>query len=66
MLVDISNFALVQFIQVLAVIFFVCISISVVSVRLRLPKNRFGSLIDILMCVIILIYAVTLKINLST
>ncbi|MDR1917931.1 MAG: hypothetical protein LBQ05_03010 [Christensenellaceae bacterium] len=66
MLVGLSNFALVQFIQILAVVFFICVSVAVVSVRCHLPKTKFEGLIDILMCVIILIYAVTLKINLST
>jgi hypothetical protein len=66
MLADITNFALVQFIQILAVLFFIAVLSAVIFVRLHLPKNKFDAIIDILMRIIILIYAISLKINLST
>ena len=65
MLVGISNFALVQFVQILGMAAFAAIAFVVVAVRLRLPKTKFDPIIDIAMCVVITIYAITLKINLS-
>jgi hypothetical protein len=66
MLTQISNFAIVQFIQMTVVVFFVFISTAIVCVRLKLPKNKVEWLADIIMCLIILIYAVVLNIFFST
>jgi hypothetical protein len=66
MLVGIQNFALVQFIQILAVAYFCLVLFVAVATRLKLKKTRIDPIIDILMCVIILIFAISLKINLST
>jgi hypothetical protein len=66
MLVGIPNFALVQFLQALAVCGFLLLAFTVVSIRLRLKRSKLDALFDIVMCVIILLYAIILKINLST
>jgi hypothetical protein len=66
MLVTVENFALVQFIQILIVLFFVLVTAAIVSVRLRLPRTGVEPFIDILMCVTVLIYAAVFKIIFST
>jgi hypothetical protein len=66
MLIGVTNFAAVQFIQVLTILFFMFISAVIVNVRFHLPKTKWDGVIDSIMCIIILIIAITLKINLST
>jgi len=63
MLIGISNFALIQIIQALAIIFFIFLIAVVVNIRHYLPRSV---IIDIIMCLLLLVYAASLRINLST
>jgi len=65
-LTAIHNFALVQFIQVIIFIFFIVLSVVIVSVRLHLPKTKIEPVIDIVMVFTIFVYAVVLRIIFST
>lgn len=66
MLTQIDNVALVQVLQFLVLGFFVLIGCALVTARLRLPKNRLDPLWDVLLVVVLVIYAVGLKIYFST
>ena len=66
MLTGISNFALVQFIQVVVFLFFVWVAFGIVRARIRLPKTKIEPVLDILMIFTILVYAVVLRIIFST
>lgn len=61
-----ENTALVQLIQFLVLGFFVLLMVAAGSARVHLPKSKWEPLWDILLVVVLLIYAVGLKIIFST
>lgn len=61
-----TNTALVQILQCLVLVFFLWIVVAAWSARMHLPKTKFEALIDVLFVVVVLIYAVVLKIIFST
>ncbi|MBO5229436.1 MAG: hypothetical protein J6B20_01405 [Clostridia bacterium] len=52
--------------QFLALTYFVLIAVACCGTRLRLPKTKFEPVLDVLLVVVVLIYAVVLKIIFST
>ncbi|MBO4726651.1 MAG: hypothetical protein J5598_03580 [Clostridia bacterium] len=66
MLTLMTNTALVQILQFIVLIFFVWVAVAAWSARLHLPKTKVEPLFDISIVVVLLIYAVTLKIIFST
>ncbi len=61
-----TNTALVQILQFLVLSFFVLIVAAVVNARLHWPKIKCEFILDILLVIVLLIYAVVLKIFFST
>lgn len=61
-----TNTALVQILQFLLLGFFCWLVVAACGARLRLPKTKCEPVIDILMVLVLLIYAVVLKIIFST
>lgn len=61
-----SNTALVQIIQFLVLLFFIWVVVAACGARIHLPKTKFEPLIDIWLVLVLLIYAVSLKIIFST
>lgn len=61
-----TNVAVVQMLQALAVIFWFLIAVAVVIARRHLPRTKVEPLIDIAMVVVLVIYAVVMKIYFST
>lgn len=66
MLVQMANTAVVQIIQAVLLAFFVVLCMAVVNARLHLPKTKVEPLLDVGMVLVILVYAVVLKIYFST
>lgn len=66
MLIGITNVAVVQIVQALVIIFWCLIMLAVVAARRHLPRTKIEPLIDVTMVVVLLIYAVILKIYFST
>lgn len=65
-LTTMTNTALVQILQFLVLVFFVWVAVAACSARMHLPKIKFEALLDIWLVVVLLIYAVVLKIIFST
>ena len=61
-----SNTALVQVLQFLVLLFYLWIVIAACSARVHLPKTKIEPIFDVLLVVILLVYAVALKIIFST
>ena len=61
-----TNTAVVQILQFLVLGFFVWVVVAAWHARLHLPKTKCEPLLDILLVVVLLIYAVALKIIFST
>lgn len=61
-----ENTAVVQILQFLVLVFFVWVVVAACSARVHLPKTKCEPLLDILLVVVLLIYAVVLKIIFST
>lgn len=66
MLTSLTNTAVVQILQFLALAYFVLIAVACCGTRLRLSKTKFEPVLDVLLVVVVLIYAVVLKIIFST
>ncbi len=61
-----TNTAVVQILQFLVLVFFVWVVVAACGARVHLPKTKCEPLLDILLVVVLLIYAVVLKIIFST
>ena len=61
-----TNVAVVQILQALAVIFWLVMAVAVVVARRHLPRTKVEPLIDVIMVVVLVIYAVVMKIYFST
>ena len=61
-----ANTALVQILQCLVLGFFFWVAIAACSARLQLPKIKWEPFFDVLLVVVLLIYAIVLKIIFST
>lgn len=61
-----TNTAMVQILQFLVLCFFVWVVVAACSARVHLPKIKHEVLFDVLLVIILLIYAVVLKIIFST
>ncbi len=61
-----SNTALVQVLQFLVLLFYLWVVVAACSARVHLPKTKIEPIIDVLLVVILLVYAVALKIIFST
>ena len=61
-----TNVAVVQMLQALAVAFWLVIAVAVVVARRHLPRTKVEPLIDVVMVVVLVIYAVVMKIYFST
>ncbi len=58
--------AVVQIIQFLVLLFFCWLTVAVWCARLHLPKTKFEPVLDFACVVVLLIYAVVLRIIFST
>ncbi len=61
-----TNTAVVQILQFFVLVFFVWVVVAACSARVHLPKTKCEPLLDILLVLVLLIYAVVLKIIFST
>lgn len=61
-----DNVALAQILQFLVLLFYLWLAIAVCRARVNLPKTKCEPILDILLVVILLIYAITFKIIFST
>ncbi len=66
MLVGLTNVAVVQIVQALAIAFWCLIAVALVSARRHLPRTKVESLWDALMVTVLVVYAIVMKIYFST
>ena len=61
-----TNVAVVQILQALAVAFWLLLAVAVVVARRHLPRTKVEPLIDVVMVAVLVVYAIVMKIYFST
>ena len=61
-----TNVAVVQILQALAVIFWLVMAVVVVVARRHLPRTKVEPLLDVVLVVVLVVYAIVMKIYFST